>query len=103
MILQAHGWADFIFKVAIWLLILMVVPLPVVVLVDLEFHGVVAGCDRGHVPFELLNFTTLVQLSEANREQVSDNEADCNRCGHLDVLLVQDRFRLDALILGEDE
>lgn len=35
MILQAHGWADLVFKVAIWLLVLMVVPLPIFVLADL--------------------------------------------------------------------
>lgn len=42
-------------------------------------------------------------MSEANREQVSDNEADCNRRGHLHILLVQDRLWLDALILRVDE
>ena len=65
---QAVGWGDIALVVTTWLAILIVVPLAVVVGINLELHGVVAGGDSGHVPLKLLYFAALEQVSERDCE-----------------------------------
>jgi len=56
--------------------IVIIKPVLVASFVDFKLDGVVTSCDGGHIPVELLNLTTLVQVADSHSEEEADQTAN---------------------------
>ena len=99
MLLEGHSWRNIFLKVAARLAILTVVPLSVVVGADFELNGVVIRRYSGYIPLKLLDFASLVHMSQHNREKESNQTAKSRGCCHLVVLIIKLAFFNNALEL----
>ena len=99
MLLEGHSWRNIFLKVAARLAILTVVPLSVVVGADFELNGVVIRRYSGYIPLKLLDFASLVHMSQHNREKESNQTAKSRGCCHLVVLIIKLAFWNNALEL----
>ena len=103
VVFEAHGGADLVFEISARPLILTLFPSQVVALVNLQLNSVIAGCDRGHVPLELPNLISLVEVPQRDGEKIRDQAADCDCRGNLEVLMVKIALFLDASVLRIEE
>ena len=71
----------------------------VVVSADFELNGIVIRRYSGHIPLKLLDFASLVHMSQHNRKKESNQTAKSSGCCHLVVLIVEVAFWNNALEL----
>lgn len=72
VIFEGQGGGFSSISAAICGVVIILFPVLVVLFVDLEADGVVAGCDSGDVPLELLNLSTLIHLADGDEEKKDD-------------------------------
>lgn len=103
VLFEAHSRRHSILVITTRLPELIVVPLTVAIGVDPELDSVVTSGDGGHVPLELLDLAALIQVSQRNGKEESNQDAKSNGRGDGVVLVMLLFLGLDALELSKEE
>ena len=103
MLLEAHRRRHSILKVATWTSEFGIVPATIAIRVDLEFDSVVTGSDSSHVPLKLLDFATLVEVSQRDREEECNQDAESRNGGNGVIFVMKDSIALNTSELGKEE
>lgn len=103
MLFQAKSRCNLVLVVTSRAPELVIVPLAIAVSVNVQLDGVVTSRDRCHVPLQLLQLASLVQVAQRDSEPVRDNTAYKASGRHLEVLIMQLVFCLHACELGKEE